>query len=186
LKAGRAVKLMIASDLHGSKYYVNLLLGRFAAERPERLVLLGDLLYHGPRNDLPRGYDTKATAALLNALTPPPLCIRGNCDGEVDQMVLTFPVLPEFAVLFAEGRTAYLTHGHHRDAAAAALKAGDILFYGHTHVPDFACRDGIYYVNPGSVSIPKEGSRPGYLVWEGNSLSWRDVETGEIWRKEQL
>ena len=178
------MKLMIASDLHGSAHYVEALLRRRAEEQPEKLLLLGDILYHGPRNDLPREYDTKKCAALLNALEEAPLCIRGNCDGEVDQMVLHFPVLADFAAVFADGYTLYLTHGHHLDSAAKALAAGDILPYGHTHIPAFERKDGIYYVNPGSVSIPKEGSRHSYLLWENGVFTWKDVETGEVWRTE--
>ena len=180
------MKLMIASDLHGSEYYVNLLVERLAEEKPERLVLLGDLLYHGPRNDLPRDYDTKKTAALLNTLGPKPLCIRGNCDGEVDQMVLSFPILADFAALFADGHTLYLTHGHHLTEAATALSSGDVVLYGHTHVPDFTLRDGVYYVNPGSASIPKDGSPNSYLIWENGALLWKKVETGETWKEEHL
>ena len=180
------MKLLIASDLHGSDYYVNQLCLRLAEENPERLVLLGDLLYHGPRNDLPRGYDTKTCADRLNALTPPPIAIRGNCDGEVDQMVLSFPMLSEFGVLFADGFSLFLTHGHHLDEAVARLHPGDVLLYGHTHMPDFTRTDGITLVNPGSVSIPKSGSRHSYLVFDGGALRWKDVETGETWREEQL
>lgn len=99
------MKLMIASDLHGSAYYTQALLRRMEDEKPAKLVLLGDILYHGPRNALPRDYDTKACAAMLNALEKAPLCIRGNCDGEVDQMVLNFPLLADFAAVFADGYT---------------------------------------------------------------------------------
>ena len=180
------MKLLIASDLHGSDYYVNQLRRRLAEETPERLVLLGDLLYHGPRNDLPRDYDTKSCADRLNALTPPPIAIRGNCDGEVDQMVLSFPVLADFAVLFADGYSLFLTHGHHLDEAKAHLCAGDVLLYGHTHVPDFTRADGVTLVNPGSVSIPKNGSRHSFLVFDSGALAWKDVETGETWREEKL
>ena len=180
------MKLMIASDLHGSAYYTGALLERRAEENPEKLLLLGDILYHGPRNALPREYDTKQCAAMLNALSEAPLCIRGNCDGEVDQMVLNFPVLADFAAVFADGYTIYLTHGHHRDEAAKALAKGDILLFGHTHVPEFGCKDGIYYVNPGSVSIPKENSRHSYLLWENGVFAWKDVETGEVWRTERV
>ena len=180
------MKLMIASDLHGSEYYVNLLAERMKQERPDRLLLLGDLLYHGPRNDLPRDYDTKKTAALLNDLEPKPLCIRGNCDGEVDQMVLSFPILADFAAVFADGKTLYLTHGHRLEEAAKAVAPGDVILYGHTHLPDFSERDGVYYVNPGSVSIPKGGAPHSFLVYEGGVFTWKDVVTGEPWREERI
>jgi len=180
------MKLLFASDLHGSARYIEALCRRVEAEAPERLVLLGDLLYHGPRNALPAEYDTVRSAELLNALAPPPLCIRGNCDGEVDQMMLAFPILADFAVLFADGHSVYLTHGHHLEQAASACAAGDIVFSGHTHVPAFSCRDGVYYVNPGSVSIPKEDSPHSYLLWDSGLLQWKDVVTGEVWREERL
>ena len=180
------MKLMIASDLHGSAYYTQALLRRLSEEAPEKLVLLGDILYHGPRNALPRDYDTKVCAAMLNALEKAPLCVRGNCDGEVDQMVLDFPLLADFAAVFADGYTLYLTHGHHRDEAAKTLAPGNILLYGHTHVPDFTEIDVVYYVNPGSVSIPKEGSRHSYLLFENGVFTWKDVETGEVWRAERI
>lgn len=180
------MKLMIASDLHGSDHYAGLLFRRLEEEAPERLVLLGDLLYHGPRNDLPQSYDTKKCAERLNALTPPPIAIRGNCDGEVDQMVLSFPMLEDFAVLFADGYSLFLTHGHHLEEAKAHLHEGDVLLYGHTHVPDFTRTDGVTLVNPGSVSIPKNNSPHSYLVFDGGALGWKDVETGETWREEHL
>ena len=180
------MKIMIAYELHGSAYYTQALLRRLSEHAPEKLVLLGDILYHGPRNALPRDYDTKACAAMLNALEKAPLCIRGNCDGEVDQMVLDFPVLADFAAVFADGYTLYLTHGHHRDEAAKTLAPGNILLYGHTHVPDFTEIDGVYYVNPGSVSLPKEGSRHSYLLFENGVFTWKDVEAGEVWRAERI
>ncbi len=180
------MKLMIASDLHGSAYYTQALLRRLSEEAPEKLVLLGDILYHGPRNALPRDYDTKACAAMLNALEKAPLCVRGNCDGEVDQMVLDFPLLADFAAVFADGYTLYLTHGHHLDEASKAAAPGDIVLYGHTHVPAFEQKNEKYYVNPGSVSIPKEESRHSYMLWENGVFTWKDVETGEIWRTESV
>ena len=180
------MKLMIASDLHGSAYYTEALLRRLSEEKPRKLVLLGDILYHGPRNALPRDYDTKKCAAMLNELEKAPLCIRGNCDGEVDQMVLNFPVLADFAAVFADGYTLYLTHGHHLDEAGKALAPGDILLYGHTHVPAFEQKNENYYVNPGSVSIPKENSRHSYMLFENGVFTWKDVETGEVWCTERV
>ena len=180
------MKLMIASDLHGSAYWTELLLRRCDEERPERLLLLGDLLYHGPRNDLPEGYDTKKTAELLNALLPAPLCVRGNCDAEVDQMVLSFPMLTKFAAVTAEGRTLYLTHGHHMDEAVRTVLKGDAVLYGHTHLPDFSERDGVFFINPGSVSLPKDNTSHSYLVLANGELLWKDAGSGEILRLERL
>ncbi len=180
------MKLLIASDLHGSAYYTQALLRRVAEEKPDRVLLLGDLLYHGPRNDLPREYDTKKCAALLNALDPAPLCVRGNCDAEVDQMVLSFPMLTEFAAVNVDGFTLFMTHGHHLEEAAGQVTAGNAVLYGHTHLPDFAERNGVWFVNPGSVSIPKGGSAHSYLVYEDGAFFWKDAENGEILRTERV
>ena len=180
------MRWMIASDLHGSAFYTDLLLRRREAEGDPRLILLGDILYHGPRNDLPRDYDTKSVAQMLNKLDPMPLCVRGNCDTEVDQMVLSFPVMAEYALLPLGDRTILLTHGHRRQEFAPLLRSGDLLFYGHTHVPDFTVDNGVRFVNPGSVSIPKEDSPHSYLMLEEDRLFWKKVETGEIFREERI
>ena len=180
------MKWMIASDLHGSAYWCEKMIERYREEKAGKLILLGDILYHGPRNDLPRDYAPKKVIEMLNGMKEELLCIRGNCDGEVDQMVLNFPVLADFAAVFADGYTLYLTHGHHLDEASKAAAPGDIVLYGHTHVPAFEQKNGNYYVNPGSVSIPKEGSRHSYMLWENGVFTWKDVETGEIWRTERI
>lgn len=180
------MKMLIASDLHGSAFYTGLLVRRIEEEKPDQVLLLGDLLYHGPRNDLPKDYDTKKTAALLNSIAPLPLCIRGNCDAEVDQMVLSFPILSESASVFTDGRAFYLTHGHHLEEAASAVWNGAVILYGHTHVPVYSCADGVVRANPGSVSLPKNGSAHSYLICENGDLVWRDVESGETLRRESL
>ncbi|MBR6208950.1 MAG: phosphodiesterase [Oscillospiraceae bacterium] len=180
------MKLMIASDLHGSKYYVERLMDRYREEAPDRLALLGDILYHGPRNALPREYDTRAVADMLNSLVPAPLCVKGNCDGEVDQMVLHFPVLAETAVLYVDDRTIFLTHGHRREELVPLLSPGDILISGHTHIPGMQKEDGILYVNPGSVSLPKSVDPRSYLILEDGQLLWKGVETGTVWKREDL
>ena len=162
------MKLMIASDLHGSAYYTRLLLTAMDREQPDRLLLLGDLLYHGPRNDLPREYAPKQVIEMLNARKSQILCVRGNCEAEVDQMVLEFPVLSEFGVVFADGLTLYMLHGHKN--LDSPVMPGDILLCGHTHVPAVRKDGGHYYVNPGSVSIPKEGSCHGYMILENRQL----------------
>ena len=168
------MKLMIASDLHGSAYYTRLLLTAMDREQPDRLLLLGDLLYHGPRNDLPREYAPKQVIQLLNARKSQILCVRGNCEAEVDQMVLEFPVLSEFGVVFADGLTLYMLHGHKN--LDIPVLPGDILLCGHTHVPAVRKDGDHYYVNPGSVSIPKEGSCHGYMMLENRQLRHVSLE----------
>lgn len=168
------MKLMIASDLHGSAYYTRLLLTAMDREQPDRLLLLGDLLYHGPRNDLPREYAPKQVIEMLNARKSQILCVRGNCEAEVDQMVLEFPVLSEFGVVFADGLTLYMLHGHKN--LDLPVLPGDILLCGHTHVPAVRKDGEHYYVNPGSVSIPKEGSCHGYMMLENRQLRHVSLE----------
>ena len=173
------MKLMIASDIHGSARWCARLLDAWRAEAPGRLVLLGDLLYHGPRNDLPERYAPKEVAAMLNGVAPHLLCVRGNCEAEVDQMVLDFPVMADYAALLMDGHALYATHGHIRgEDAPPPLQSGDILLCGHTHVP--ACRrhEGYTYVNPGSVSIPKNGSAHSYCVLEDGVVTWKDLGDG--------
>lgn len=173
-------KLLIASDLHGSAYYTKLLMDRIAEEKADRILLLGDLLYHGPRNDLPRDYAPTEVITMLNSIKNEVLCVRGNCDTEVDQMVLDFPIMADYAVLFAGGHTIYASHGHHfNESSPPPLKKGDILLNGHTHVPVFHVREDFIFMNPGSVSIPKDGSCHSYMTLEDGNFFWKDVESGK-------
>lgn len=161
------MKLFIASDIHGSAVWCRKMLDAFVESRADKLVLLGDLLYHGPRNDLPEGYAPKEVIAMLNEYADRILCVRGNCEAEVDQMVLKFPVMADYAVIFADGKTIYATHGHKFcPDNPPPLTAGDILLCGHTHIPANCEVGGFTYVNPGSVSIPKAGSAHGYAIFE--------------------
>lgn len=177
------MKWMIASDLHGSAKYTRLLLERFAAERADRLLLLGDLLYHGPRNDLPDEYAPKEVIRLLNGVKDRLLCIRGNCDAEVDQMVLQFPILADYAVLSLDGRLLYASHGHiYHPQHLPPLCSGDIFLYGHTHIPDCTRQDGILCVNPGSVSIPKAGSARSYLTLSDGQFHFHRLDDGASYR----
>ena len=176
------MKLMIASDIHGSAKWCRRLVQRFEDEHAERLVLLGDLLYHGPRNALPEEYDPKAVIEMLNAVSDRLICVRGNCDCDVDQMVLHFPILAEYAYLFADGMAICCVHGHKvTDNGIASLCPGDILLQGHTHVPLCAENDGHLCLNPGSVSIPKENSPHSYMILENGVFHWKDLENGEVW-----
>lgn len=171
------MKWLIASDLHGSAYYTEQLLTAFDREGAERLLLLGDLLYHGPRNDLPEGYAPKQVIALLNARQNDILCVRGNCDTEVDQMVLKFPILADYALLSVENRLIFSTHGHHFHIEhLPPLHPGDILLHGHTHVPKCVPCGDCFYCNPGSVSIPKEGSAHSYMTLTDTVLEWKNLE----------
>ena len=170
------MKYVIASDIHGSAYYCALLKQRYEEENAQKLILLGDLLYHGARNALPRDYNTLKTADILNSMKEDILCIKGNCDSQVDTLVLEFPVEADFALLPVGGRTVIFAHGH---LMPAFLKKGDVLVNGHFHVPALEERKNYTYVNCGSVSIPKENSPHAYLVLENNTLTWKDVETGE-------
>ncbi len=171
------MKLLIASDIHGSAYYCRALLDAFVREGAERLLLLGDLLYHGPRNDLPREYNPKEVIALLSEVKRSVLCVRGNCDTEVDQMVLPFPILAEYAVIPVGKRLIYATHGHrYNNENLPPLQPGDVLLHGHTHVPAWEEHPTHIYVNCGSVSIPKEQSPNGYLLLTDNGLEWKTLD----------
>ena len=167
---------MIASDLHGSAYYARALVEAFAREGADRLVLLGDLLYHGPRNDLPREYAPKAVISMLSPLAEKILCVRGNCEAEVDQMVLPFPCMAPYSQLLVEDKTFYLTHGHHENPRnLPRLNPGDVFLYGHTHVKEDVLVEGVRCLNPGSVSIPKDGSHS-CLVYDKGEFSFRILE----------
>ena len=179
------MKWMIASDLHGSAYYCRKMLEAFEREGADRLFLLGDLLYHGPRNDLPREYAPKEAIPLLNGKREKLLCVRGNCDAEVDQMVLEFPVLADYAVLPVGQRLIYATHGHiYHVKNLPPLAPGDVLLHGHTHVPawtEFGQEN--LYLNPGSVSIPKENSPHSYMTLEGNTMQWKELESSAVFHE---
>ena len=166
------MKLMFASDIHGSALYCERMLEAFRREGAERLCLLGDILYHGPRNDLPEGHDPKRVIALLNPEKSHILCVRGNCDTEVDQMVLEFPVLADYAVIFVDGRTFFLTHGHlWNEYKLPPVGIGTVLAHGHTHIPELKTLEcGMKIFNPGSISLPKGGTNRSFGYFDGKEL----------------
>ena len=175
------MKLMIASDIHGSAFYCKQLMDAYKQENPDKLLLLGDLLYHGPRNDLPKDYAPKQVIEMLNAISDQLICVRGNCEAEVDQMVLNFPVLSESCILYIDGQTIYATHGHiNSPANPPKLHKGDVLLTGHTHIPAWEEYDNFLYLNPGSVSIPKEGSEHGYMIYEDKKFLWKTLK-GDVY-----
>lgn len=176
------MRIMIASDLHGSAYYTEKLLEAYEREGAERLLLLGDLLYHGPRNDYPEKYDTREVFRMLNERKQDILAVRGNCDSEVDQMVLEFPMMADYAILYAGKRMIFATHGHlYNMENPPLLNPGDILLHGHTHT---ACRvpfgNENVYCNPGSISMPKENTPHGYMILTDDGLEWKKVD-GEVY-----
>lgn len=176
------MKLLIASDIHGSAYYCRKLLDTFQTEKADKLLLLGDILYHGPRNDLPREYAPKEVIALLNPLKDRIYCVRGNCDSEVDQMVLSFPILADYAVFPFGSHAIYATHGHvFHENNLPPLADGDILLHGHTHIPKCIRHERYTYLNSGSVSLPKENSPHSYIRFDGEHFDWVDLDTGETY-----
>lgn len=171
------MKWMIASDIHGSALYCEKMLQAFVREGAQRLLLLGDLLYHGPRNDLPQGYAPKEVIAQLSGVKEKVFCVRGNCEAEVDQMVLPFPVLADYCLLEQKGRVIFATHGHHYNLEnPPLLQPGDVLLHGHTHIPAKDNSLGFWYLNPGSVSIPKENSPHSYMTLEDGQFLWKDLD----------
>ncbi|MCI6731451.1 MAG: phosphodiesterase [Lachnospiraceae bacterium] len=175
------MKLMFASDIHGSAYYCRKMLERFEKEQPEKLILLGDLLYHGPRNDLPKDYAPKEVIGMLNGIKKELLCVRGNCEAEVDQMVLEFPVLADYMVMFEAGHMFFITHGHlFNKEKVPMLKSGDILIHGHTHIQAMEDCGDFFYINPGSVSIPKAGNQHSYMMYEDGTFTIRNLQGEDI------
>lgn len=172
------MKFFVASDIHGYPKYCEKILMAYDREQADRLILLGDLLYFGPRNPLGSTYDPKGVISLLNARKEDLLCVRGNCDSDVDQMVLEFPILADYAILALGERLVYLTHGHvWNPSHLPPLKKGDILLTGHTHV--VACEElagGILYLNPGSPTYPKQDTHRGYLILTEDQVTFKDLD----------
>ena len=175
------MKYIIASDIHGSAFWCERVLATMQAENAEKLILLGDPLYHGPRNDFPDEYAPKRVFAMLNEIKDKIVCVRGNCDSEVDQMVLDFPIMADYALLTLDEKTLFLTHGHLYNAEnPPLLKDEDVLFNGHFHTPTFCKLENGSYANCGSVALPKDGTPHSYLVYEDGELLFKDLETGGI------
>lgn len=169
------LKLMFASDLHGSLYYCEKMKELYIKENANKLILLGDLLYHGPRNDLPKDYNPKGVIQLLNELKKNILCVRGNCDSEVDQMVLEFPILADYMIMYLSNRMIFVTHGHiYNEQNLPQFNAGDIIIHGHTHIQAIETQKDYIYINPGSISLPKQNNTNSYMVYENNTFTIKD------------
>jgi len=175
------MKYMFASDIHGSAYYCRKMLEVFQKSGAKRLILLGDILYHGPRNDLPEEYAPKQVLAMLNEYKDKIYAVRGNCDAEIDQMVLEFPILADYALLELNGKTFYATHGHvYHEEALPPMQPGDILVHGHTHLPVAEPLGEYFVLNPGSTSLPKGGNPNSYGMLEDEVFTIYDFEGHKI------
>lgn len=177
------MKLMFISDIHGSFSSANRALEIFEQEKADKLIILGDILYHGPRNPLPEGHDPKKVAILLNEYKDKIIAVKGNCDAEVDQMVLKFDIMSTYTRLYIDNRCFFITHGHHYDRNKLPyLNNGDVFVYGHYHIPELEEQDGIYILNPNSISLPKQGEK-GYAIYENNEIYLYNLEKNLIKRK---
>ena len=176
------MRLFICSDIHGDLDSMENALRLAKEEKADKILILGDLLYHGPRNDLPKTYAPKKVIELLNANKKMILSVRGNCDTEVDQMVLEFPILADYAFLELDGLTVFATHGHHHNTQTPPpMKRGDILLHGHTHVLKIeSFGDENFYINPGSIALPKEGNPRTYAIYESRTFTIKDLEKNVI------
>ena len=178
------MKLLICSDIHGDAQCLTEILEAYKREAAEKLLILGDLLYHGPRNDLPSGYNPKKVIALLNENKDSILTVKGNCDGEVDQMVLSFPILADYAFINIDNFRMFMTHGHHHNTEnLPPLSKGDILLHGHTHMPAYEpFGNENVYINPGSVSIPKNNFPKTYSLYENGVFALKTLDGKILWK----
>lgn len=176
------MKMLIASDIHGDFDSAKNIIDIYDREKCDKLLILGDILYHGPRNNLPVTYSPKEVTELLNERRDIILAVRGNCDAEVDQMVLNFPILASYAYISADGLSIFATHGHKFNMQTPPpLRKGEILLHGHTHV--LKCVEfgqGNFYINPGSVAMPKEGNPRTYMIYESRTFTTYDLEGKKI------
>lgn len=172
------MKLFIASDIHGSAYYADIMLSEFEASGADKLVLLGDILYHGPRNDLPADYSPKRVAQMLNKYADRIISVRGNCEAEVDSLMLDFPVTSDYGVIFDGKTTLYLSHGHR---AVPRMTEGSLYFTGHTHIPHDYTENGVRFINPGSVSIPKNNTPHSIIIYEDGNITRYDIVSKAVY-----
>lgn len=180
------MKIFFMSDIHGSAYYTARALERFREEKANFLVILGDELYHGARNALPLEYNPKQVIELLNQYSDKIIAIRGNCDSEVDEMVLEFPLMATYSTILYNGKRIFLTHGHiYNEKNLPKLSSGDIFVYGHTHIPKAEKQGNIYVLNPGSITMPKGNNPNSYGILENNIFNIKDMN-GKVFKKIEI
>lgn len=168
---------MVISDIHGSLFYLKKVIEIFEKNNYDKILILGDELYHGPRNPLPKEYNPKETAELLNRYKNKIIAVRGNCDSEVDQMVLNFPITADYNMIFWENKKIFMTHGHiYNIDSPLPMEDGDIMIYGHFHIPIIQRKNEKMFLNPGSISLPKENNPNSFGVFENGSFYIKDME----------
>ena len=173
------MRYLIVSDIHGSATRLEKVLDYFTREHMDMLLILGDIINYGPRNGLPEGLDAQRVAAMLNAVSDKIIAIRGNCDSEVDQMLLDFPMMGDYTMVVDDGTRLLLTHGHHINETNRPTVGCDIFLYGHTHLPKIEKQDGCIVCNTGSITFPKEGNEPTFATYEGGTLRLHRLD-GEV------
>ncbi len=174
------MKYLIASDIHGDRLSAEIIEEKFKRNDCDKIILLGDVLYHGPRNDLPENYNPKKVIEILNALSDKIVAVRGNCDAEVDQMVLKFE-LKESEMVEVSGKNYFLTHGHHVSASEpAALEEGTTVLHGHTHIIQKDVVNGVTYLNIGSITLPKNGTPKCYAILDADGVKVYDLDDKEV------
>ncbi|WP_291632819.1 phosphodiesterase [Clostridium sp.] len=175
------MKIFFISDIHGSLYYLKKAIDRYKEEGASYIVLLGDALYHGPRNPLPEGYNPQEVASLLNGYKDKLIAVRGNCDSEVDQMLIEYPMMSDYSIILYNNRRLFLTHGHiYNEDSLPNLSENDVLIIGHTHLPVAKKSGKIYVLNPGSVSLPKQDNPNSYAILQDNLFEIKDLEGNVI------
>ncbi len=180
------MKLFFISDIHGSLFYLKKSLEEFKKEKADYIIILGDQLYHGARNPLPIDYNPKEVAQLLNEFSDRIIAVRGNCDSEVDEMVLEFPIMSTYSTILYNGRRLFLTHGHiYNENNLPKLKEGDAIIYGHTHIPKLEKKGNTYIINPGSITFPKENNPNSYGILENNTFKIKDFQ-GNVFKEMEL
>lgn len=180
------MKIFFMSDIHGSLYYTKKALENFKKEKADFIVILGDELYHGARNPLPLEYNPKEVAEVLNEYADKIIAVRGNCDSEVDEMVLKFPMMTTFSMVLYNNRRVFLTHGHiYNEDNLPKLRDGDVFVYGHTHIPKAEKMGNIFIINPGSITFPKENNPNSYGVLEDNIFKIKDLD-GKVFKEISL
>lgn len=171
------MKIFFISDIHGSLYYLEKALEIYKEEGASYIVLLGDALYHGPRNPLPEDYNPQAVATLLNQYKDKIIAVRGNCDSEVDQMLIEYPMMADYSIILHNNRRLFLTHGHiYNENNLPNLSENDVLVHGHTHLPVAKKYNKIYVLNPGSVTLPKENNPNSYAILQDDLFQIKDLE----------